>query len=526
MADIKVLDCTLRDGGRCFGNMWGDNTILDISKGLAKANIDIVELGFIWYLADGICRENISHFRRFEETKEFAVQNQEYSIYIEYTVYAWNKKYIPAADKTGITYIRLGVTKEEIGEASDTIKDIVNKGYKLFVQGINIFSYTREELREFIKIVNSVNPYAFAVVDTFGHMDVEEIKALYLYIDQYLNPNISIALHSHNNKGLSLELVKALINMIDGKRSIIIDGTLDGIGMGAGNQKTEAVCAFLNEKYRGSYDISMLNQLIDNNIVKYRKKFFWGECDLAACGGDNFRPPMMISYINTEYGYLSDEQKRMLLLMCPVRHGVSPECVDKNVALLNGETREEDSFLVLSEKLKKQNVNIIAKGPSITERVDDIKKCIQRNKGITILINPDVNSEYIENNKNIYFFCTNEHAVNKLIRHIDSEQMITFQGIPCATKQGCDIFRINLMNLYTESELIFNDGVMWILNWLYKISFSNHINIAGFDGYDEAGITSGTKMRMFGKALCLLEKNLSISFITHSSYEDYMCINT
>ena len=217
--------------------------------------------------------------------------------------------------KTGITYIRLGVTKEEIGEASDTIKDIVNKGYKLFVQGINIFSYTREELREFIKIVNSVNPYAFAVVDTFGHMDVEEIKALYLYIDQYLNPNISIALHSHNNKGLSLELVKALINMIDGKRSIIIDGTLDGIGMGAGNQKTEAVCAFLNEKYRGSYDISMLNQLIDNNIVKYRKKFFWGECDLAACGGDNFRPPMMISYINTEYGYLSDEQKRMLLLM-------------------------------------------------------------------------------------------------------------------------------------------------------------------------------------------------------------------
>ena len=45
MADIKVLDCTLRDGGRCFGNMWGDNTILDISKGLAKANIDIVELG-------------------------------------------------------------------------------------------------------------------------------------------------------------------------------------------------------------------------------------------------------------------------------------------------------------------------------------------------------------------------------------------------------------------------------------------------------------------------------------------------
>jgi len=26
-------------------------------------------------------------------------------------------------------------------------------------------------------------------------------------------------------------------------------------------------CTFLNEKYRGSYDISMLNQLIDNNIV-------------------------------------------------------------------------------------------------------------------------------------------------------------------------------------------------------------------------------------------------------------------
>ena len=46
MSNIKILDCTLRDGG--YVNNWnfGKETIEAISKYLAEAGVDIIEVGF------------------------------------------------------------------------------------------------------------------------------------------------------------------------------------------------------------------------------------------------------------------------------------------------------------------------------------------------------------------------------------------------------------------------------------------------------------------------------------------------
>ena len=47
MKNIKLLDCTLRDGGRIINCAFTDNEIVKISEGLADAHIDIVEVGFL-----------------------------------------------------------------------------------------------------------------------------------------------------------------------------------------------------------------------------------------------------------------------------------------------------------------------------------------------------------------------------------------------------------------------------------------------------------------------------------------------
>ena len=44
---VKLLDCTLRDGGYINGWKWGKNTAKDIIHNLTKARIDIVEVGFL-----------------------------------------------------------------------------------------------------------------------------------------------------------------------------------------------------------------------------------------------------------------------------------------------------------------------------------------------------------------------------------------------------------------------------------------------------------------------------------------------
>ena len=47
MKNIKLLDCTLRDGGSINNGMFGYSNILDICQFLNDSYVDIIETGFI-----------------------------------------------------------------------------------------------------------------------------------------------------------------------------------------------------------------------------------------------------------------------------------------------------------------------------------------------------------------------------------------------------------------------------------------------------------------------------------------------
>ena len=47
MKNVQLLDCTLRDGGYINDWNWGYENTKDIIKTLVKADIDVVEVGFL-----------------------------------------------------------------------------------------------------------------------------------------------------------------------------------------------------------------------------------------------------------------------------------------------------------------------------------------------------------------------------------------------------------------------------------------------------------------------------------------------
>ena len=49
MGTVRLLDCTLRDGGHINQGRFGKNVIKSTIENLVKANIDIIEAGFLWY---------------------------------------------------------------------------------------------------------------------------------------------------------------------------------------------------------------------------------------------------------------------------------------------------------------------------------------------------------------------------------------------------------------------------------------------------------------------------------------------
>ena len=47
MAKIKVLDCTLRDGGYCNEWRFGADNIRTIIEGLTESGVELIECGFL-----------------------------------------------------------------------------------------------------------------------------------------------------------------------------------------------------------------------------------------------------------------------------------------------------------------------------------------------------------------------------------------------------------------------------------------------------------------------------------------------
>lgn len=47
MKNVRVLDCTLRDGGRIIDCAFPDQEVKEISCRLANAKIDVIEIGFL-----------------------------------------------------------------------------------------------------------------------------------------------------------------------------------------------------------------------------------------------------------------------------------------------------------------------------------------------------------------------------------------------------------------------------------------------------------------------------------------------
>ncbi len=267
---IKLLDCTLRDGG--YVNNWefGKDNIAKIISELTHSGINFVECGF---LKDINYNNNFSLFSNILQLKEFLISSKtKYTLMINYGEYSLDK--IPNSDDKSIM-IRLSFKKKHLNEALIYADSLIHKGYDIFINPMNTDLYSTDELLYLIQKINKINPYAVTIVDTIGCMCEKDAVNIFKLIKNELNENIKICFHSHNNLQLSFSNALSLINLSD-KRDLIIDSTLFAMGRGAGNIKTEKIIKYLNDNCNTKFDYIPVLKLIDEVIYPIFKKSPWG----------------------------------------------------------------------------------------------------------------------------------------------------------------------------------------------------------------------------------------------------------
>ena len=269
---IKILDCTLRDGG--YINNWDFGTkAKDIVNLLQKANIDFIEIGFI---TKEKSEDNQTLFNDFNKIRNFLPENYDKNKILGMIHYGeFPAEFVPDVKDSPIGGLRVIFKKEQKKDALEYCKSIKAKGYKLFINPTFTNLYSDNEFITFLKEAENLKPDAISIVDSMGLMKENDVLHFFNLIQNNLNNDISLCFHSHNNLQLSFANAQVLLKACK-DRELALDATLFGMGRGAGNLCTEIITQYINDNYNGDYKTEYILKLVNEQIMPIFKKSPWG----------------------------------------------------------------------------------------------------------------------------------------------------------------------------------------------------------------------------------------------------------
>lgn len=280
---VQITDCTIRDGGYLLNKNSNPDFIKGIMKGLADAGIDYAETGF---LQKNVTGETLVYADSNDVIKYLPEDRKK----TEFLGFCDNSRYsldnLDTYTGKSFKWLRISFAQHEIDEAIEFCKGAKKKGYLVQFNPMDSISYTDEARKLLIEKVNKVKPASFSIVDTFGAMDMTDLVHIFKQVNSLLDEEIKIGLHSHDNLGLSCALAERMIELSEEcNRDIIVDGSLFGMGRGAGNAKTELLADYINKHCDGKYNIQKLLETIDRYITPLLKDTKWGyDLPMYICG--------------------------------------------------------------------------------------------------------------------------------------------------------------------------------------------------------------------------------------------------
>jgi 4-hydroxy 2-oxovalerate aldolase len=296
--EIKVLDCTIRDGGLVNNCKFTDDFVRAVYNTCVAAGVDYMEVGYKGdkklytpgeYGAWKFCTED--DMRRIvgenpSDLKLTAMADVERCDY--------HNDILPA-EKSVLDMIRIATYVHQLPAALEMIKAIHDKGYETTINVMAASVCKEAELDEALEVLAASEVDVIYLVDSFGSFYSEEIQALTKKYMKYAKAaGKEIGIHAHNNQQLAY--ANTLEAMILGAN--FLDSTIGGLGRGAGNCPTELLLGFLKNP---KFHLRPVVQCIEEQIVPLRKQISWGfDIPYMLTGQMNMHPKSAIAFLDGE----------------------------------------------------------------------------------------------------------------------------------------------------------------------------------------------------------------------------------
>ncbi|MFA6431899.1 MAG: aldolase catalytic domain-containing protein [Candidatus Margulisiibacteriota bacterium] len=269
---IKVLDCSIRDGGLLNNCNFEENFVRNVYRAVCAAGVDYVELGYQadkkFFSPDKYGKWKFCEEDDLKKVTEGVNTSTKISTMID--IGRVDLDQIKQKKDSVVDMIRVACYVKDIDKAIDHVKHVADKGYETTVNIMAISTALMPDLEEGLAQLAESPVKAVYIVDSYGALFSEQIHFLVEKAKPYLNPKgIEVGIHCHNNQQLGFaNTIAAIISGID-----YLDATLLGIGRGAGNCPLELLISFLkNPKFK----VRPLIKAIEEQILPWQKKIDWG----------------------------------------------------------------------------------------------------------------------------------------------------------------------------------------------------------------------------------------------------------
>jgi 4-hydroxy 2-oxovalerate aldolase len=252
---VDLLDCTLRDGSYAVDFQFDENFVAELLAQLDQTPIGQIEIGHglgIEAETAGIAPCNID-LDGWCAIANSTIKNKRWGMFAQPAFTSVDT--IARLSGEGMSFVRVGMDTDTVPHNLDYIRRAVDACDTVYLNLMKTSDTPADRLPEFLGgLPHDVR--GIYIVDSFGGMLPSDVVT---YVTTALEFCETVGFHGHDNLGLAN--VNSIVALEAG--ASIADGTLNGIGRGAGNAQLEALAGIIKLLDSDLYDYEQISKLAE-----------------------------------------------------------------------------------------------------------------------------------------------------------------------------------------------------------------------------------------------------------------------
>ena len=353
----KFLDCTFRDGGYYTNWDFDRRVTAAYLEGISLLPIETVEIGYLNGPREGYYGQYyFLSTPMVERIRELLAPKQRLSVMIDAKSHRPEKLASIVSGMSGkVDLVRIAVAPTDLSHGLALATRLCELGFDVGVNVMHLSRFSGDETRLAELAMFTGVASIVALVDSFGACEPHEVRSAVQRLRELL-PETAIGFHGHDNLGLAFANSLAAIDA----GASVIDGTISGMGRGAGNTRMEMLLIREAARSDSPLNFDALTSVVDT-FEDLRNRYRWGtNLPYMISGASDLPQGDVMNWVG--------KNRYSVVSIVRALHGEGVGALD---------TRNFEPLAREADLSSASEVLIVGGGPSVSEHIGGISEFIR-----------------------------------------------------------------------------------------------------------------------------------------------------